>query len=101
MTLRSGNPFTPSVSGIVGSNTGRPVRPNRIGDGNLDQQSRERFWDPSAFVAPADFTFGTAGRNILIGPAWPSGIFRCEKTFHLGFGMKRPDWNFGLSSLIC
>ena len=85
VTLRSGNPFTPSVSGIVGSNTGRPVRPNRIGDGNLDQQSRERFWDPSAFVAPADFTFGTAGRNILIGPGLAFWDFSVRKDFPFGF----------------
>ena len=40
---------------------------DRIGSGELDNPTVEAWFDKTAFVAPADFTFGNSGRNILRG----------------------------------
>jgi hypothetical protein len=69
--LRSGYPFTVtqaqnvlSVAGPAGN------RPNRVGDGSLDNPTIDQWFDVAAFVPPADTTgtFGDSGRNILRGP---------------------------------
>ena len=67
-TIRSGQPFTPSL-GTSTANTGAP-RPDRIADGNLpgDQRTVNAWFDKTAFAAPTPYNFGNAGRNILIGP---------------------------------
>jgi hypothetical protein len=71
LTVASGFPFTPQL-GYDPSNTGDQglVRADRIGNGNLPagQRSPSLWFDPNAFSLPADYTFGNAGRNILIGP---------------------------------
>jgi hypothetical protein len=71
LTITSGFPFSP-VLGFDPSNTGDQglVRADRIGNGNLPggQRSPEEWFDVNAFAIPADFTYGNAGRNILIGP---------------------------------
>jgi hypothetical protein len=36
--------------------------------GQLDNPTIDRYFDTSAFVFPAQYTYGNAGRNILIGP---------------------------------
>jgi hypothetical protein len=68
-SLLSGNPFTVQMA-ASNLNTGTAQRPDRICDGNLPSSERtvDRWFDPSCFQAPAAFTFGNAGRNILIGP---------------------------------
>lgn len=70
-TLASGFPFSATL-GYDPSNTGDQglVRPNRIGDGNLPsgQRNPNLWFDTSAFPLPADYTFGNAGRNVLVGP---------------------------------
>ena len=72
VTMRSGYPFSPVVSGDTANADAGTVRPDLVGEnhGNLpsDEQTIDRWFDTSAFVRPAPFTFGTAGRNILIGP---------------------------------
>ncbi len=65
--FRSGLPFTPTVSRDV-ANTGQgSQRPNRIGDGKLDNPTIDLWFDKSDFVVPADFTYGNSGRGILRG----------------------------------
>lgn len=65
---RSGQPFTPQL-GVSSANTGN-ARPNRIADGNLpsDQRSINHWFDKTAFTTPAQYLYGNAGRDILIGP---------------------------------
>ena len=41
------------------------MRPNIVGDPNLSNPTTARWFNTSAFAAPAAFTFGNAGRNIL------------------------------------
>jgi hypothetical protein len=87
---RSGTPFTPSLS-FNPAQSGH-ARPDRIGDGNLPRgdRSADRWFDPSAFAAPVPFNFGTAGRNILIGPGFFNTDFGLFKRFKFdGMGRQR------------
>ena len=45
----------------------RCQRPNRIGDGKLDNPTIEAWFDKTAFAVPAQFTYGNSGRGILRG----------------------------------
>ena len=65
LVLRSGRPFTPTISRDV-SNTGiGGQRPNRIGSGKLDNPTIAQWFDKSAFVVPAAYTYGNSGASIL------------------------------------
>jgi hypothetical protein len=65
MVLRTGRPFTPTISRDV-ANTGiGGQRPNRIGSGKLDNPTIQTWFDKTAFVLPASFTYGNSGGNIL------------------------------------
>jgi hypothetical protein len=85
-TLQTGPPFTPVVpgdpAGIAGNGT---LRPNRLRDGGLDSSQRTlvHWFDTDAFVAPPPFTFGNAGRNVLIGPGTVNFDFSVFKNKHL------------------
>jgi hypothetical protein len=97
LRMRSGNPLTPFVqtnrsrslwSPSLGPGTG-PDRPSYApgrGPDNAVRGRPEQWFDPTAFVLPPAGTFGTVGRNELIGPdlrtvdvavsrrfAWPGG----------------------------
>lgn len=69
---RSGYAFTPVVGNTSRLNSywyANPVwRPNRTSNGKLEDRSQNGWFDVSAFTIPADYTFGTGGRNILRGP---------------------------------
>ena len=66
-TFFNGPPFTVNVSGDI-ANTGNAtgyMRPNVVGDPNLSNPTAAKWFNTSAFAAPASYTFGNAGRNIL------------------------------------
>jgi hypothetical protein len=67
--MQTGQPVNLSVAGNP-ANTTNPVRPNRFANGNLARGTRtiDRWFDTSAFALPAAFTFGNAGRNLIIAP---------------------------------
>lgn len=68
-TMHSGQPYTVNINGDI-ANTGNQsgyMRPNVVGDASLDNPTTSRWFNTSAFAAPAAFTFGNAGRNILRG----------------------------------
>ncbi|HEX2520934.1 MAG TPA: hypothetical protein VHP35_02345, partial [Terriglobia bacterium] len=73
VTLQTGRPFTARLTSD-NSNTGNVGgffahdRPNVVGDPHLDEPSPERFFDTNAFAISQRYTFGNAGRNVLIGP---------------------------------
>ena len=69
LTLQSGSPFNVGIAGDI-ANCGCTNRPNRIGNGNLpgSQRNVNHWFDASAFTVPAQFTYGNAGRNVVIGP---------------------------------
>lgn len=74
VTAQSGQPFSAylrfdnSNTGNTGSTFGFD-RPNVSGSPQLDARGPEKWFRTEAFSTPARFTFGNAGRNILIGPA--------------------------------
>ena len=75
--------------------------PNRIASGELPSSERtiDRWFDVSAFTAPAQFTFGNSGRNILRGPGtkqidlslFKSFPFRSAARRVSGRGVQRPE----------
>jgi hypothetical protein len=65
LVLHTGRPFTPTISRDV-SNTGiGNQRPNRAGSGKLANPTVGAWFDKSAFAAPAAFTYGNSGADIL------------------------------------
>src|SRR5215475_6794519 len=79
-TARSGSPFTvtqPGDAPNVGDGSARPnliSNPNTVSDRTVDQ-----FFNTAAFAAAPAFTWGTAGRNIVIGPGinnWDFSLFK-------------------------
>ncbi len=49
------------------------------GDPNIDSPTADRWFDTSVFSEPAPYTFGNAGRNLVIGPnnqTWTLGLFK-------------------------
>ncbi len=85
-TFYSGRPFTVNVNGDI-ANTGNQngyMRPNVVGDPHLDQ-TVNKWFDTSAFAAPAGFTFGNAGRNILRGQGMANFDLSLFRNFPLPF----------------
>lgn len=92
VTVQSGPPFTPQISGNISqadeeqiTGQGHPTdRPNLIGTQFYpSRQTTEQWVLSSAFSAPAPFTFGNAGRNILRGPGLANWDFSLTRTFRL------------------
>jgi outer membrane receptor protein involved in Fe transport len=52
------------------ANLNSPIydRPNLVGNPNPAHRSRNEWYNPAAFADPAQYTFGDAGRNSLLGP---------------------------------
>ena len=63
--FQSGLPFTPTLAATT-LNTGTGQRPDRIADGTLSDPTVDRWFDTSAFVTPALFTYGNAGTEHLV-----------------------------------
>jgi hypothetical protein len=65
-TARSGQPYGILITGDI-ANTGNASyeRPNLVGDPNLPTPTRQQWFNRSAFVVPAAYTFGNLGRNVL------------------------------------
>jgi hypothetical protein len=79
-TFQTGLPFTPTLAATT-INTGTGQRPDRIADGKLSDPTVDRWFDTAAFVTPAPFTYGNAGRNILYGPGRVNFDFSVFKEF--------------------
>ena len=65
ITYRSGLPFTPTISRDVANTGVGGQRPDRVGSGEAQTPTLTAWFDRSAFVEPAPFTYGNSGRNIL------------------------------------
>jgi hypothetical protein len=66
VTMTSGRPF--NVSLAAGVNNGAPSWPNRIGSGELDDASVDRWFNAADFIAPPPNTYGDVGRGVLYSP---------------------------------
>jgi len=83
-TISGGVPYTVTLN-FDNANTGSTNWPNRIATGGLDNPTVDRWFDTSAFVFPAAFTHGNAGRNILTGPGVVSMDASVQRNFALAF----------------
>jgi hypothetical protein len=83
VNYRSGLPFTPSVSRDVANTGAGGQRPNRVGDGKLDNPTIDAWFDRSAFVVAPDFQFGNSGRGILRGDHQWNVDFSLFKRFNI------------------
>ncbi len=76
-TAQSGAPFTINLSSAAGQNvsptglvSGNNLeRPNLVGNPNSGPQTPADWFNTAAFALPAVGTYGTAGRNVVPGPA--------------------------------
>ena len=76
----SGTPFSVTInSTTLGSPSGRADLISR--DARLDDPAIRRWFNKAAFAAPAPFTFGNSGRNILLGPRSLTFDFSVYKQF--------------------
>ncbi|MBI4903929.1 MAG: TonB-dependent receptor [Acidobacteria bacterium] len=68
-TIYTGPPYTPKVANFNYTN-GEASRPDRIGNGRLEEASIDRWFDRTLFpvVPVGSYRFGSSGRNILDGP---------------------------------
>jgi len=91
LQLRSGQPYTVSVSGDV-ANIGNTVawfnyaRPNLVGNPNLSNRTSEKFLDTSAFAVPS-FSYGDLGRNTMRSAPVYTADFSLFKNFPVREGM--------------
>lgn len=83
-SISSGIPYTLTLN-FDNANTGNTNWPNRIGRGTLDNPTVDRWFDTSAFVFPAQYTHGNAGRNILTGPGTVSTDLSLQRNFRMTF----------------
>ncbi|MFN7826453.1 MAG: carboxypeptidase regulatory-like domain-containing protein [Acidobacteriota bacterium] len=85
--FQTGLPFTPTANTST-LNTGTGSRPDRVGNGKLDNPTVDRWFDTSAFRTPGQFMYGNAGRNILYGPGRVNMDFSVFKEFSIVEGLK-------------
>jgi hypothetical protein len=88
--IQSGPYQTPTIAaGLDRSNTNIGnrafARPDRVGNGNLPNPTRDQYYDPSAFVAVPKGAgrFGNAGAGILEGPGTAAVAAGLSKTVRL------------------
>ena len=90
LSFRSGFPFTVSQGNII--NTGNnPVRPDRLANGSLANQTINQWFDPDAFhivscqnsAIPQTCHYGNSGRAILEGPGFRNADVSLFKNFKL------------------
>ncbi len=84
--IRSGRPFTPTISADRANIGIGNQRPNRLASGELDNPTVEQWFDASAFVTPAQFTYGNSGANILREDRFKGLDFSVFKQFRVTEG---------------
>jgi hypothetical protein len=84
LTARSGLPFTPTISGDRANTGVSGQRPIRLGVGTSADPTVSKWFDPSAFAVPAQYTYGNSGRNILRG----DGLLEFDMTLKKVFSVK-------------
>jgi hypothetical protein len=81
LSLQSGRPFTAVLSGDFSNTLNRNDRPNLIGDPNSGPKTVEQWFNKDAFQQQTSGSFGTAGRNIIIGPGFQNFDFALSRNF--------------------
>jgi hypothetical protein len=84
VTLQSGRPLTPYLSGNISNTLNNLDRPNVVGDPNSGDHSVSEWFNVAAFATPAIGTFGNAGRNVINGP----GLVNVDVTVSRNFDIR-------------
>jgi outer membrane receptor protein involved in Fe transport len=89
----SGVPFTPVIPTSVADAVdpglqsslaaGSYLYPNVIGNPHVSNPTIQEWFNPAAFTVPTNGTFGTSGRNTLVGPGFANVNFSVGKEFPL------------------
>jgi hypothetical protein len=80
-TLTTGRPFTVFMQN--GVNNGATSWPDRIGSGELDHPTVDKWYNPADFKAPPANTYGNTGRGILYAPGHVNVDTSLSKRFTL------------------
>jgi hypothetical protein len=85
ITLQTGTPLNPVYFATDYANSGTPNRPNIVPGQSLlnANPTADHFYNPAAISAPAPYTFGDAGRDILPGPGNEVVDLALHRRFHL------------------
>jgi hypothetical protein len=91
LIAQSGAPFTVNLSSAAGQDVARIglvngnniERPNLIANPNDGPQTANAWFNTAAFALPALNTFGTSGRNVVIGPGLTSLDLSLQKQIAL------------------
>jgi Carboxypeptidase regulatory-like domain/TonB dependent receptor len=90
VTLQDGTPVNPFYFALDFANSGTPNRPNVVPGQSIalprSERTADRFFNTAAFTAPAQYTFGDAGRDIIIGPGNNVFDFALERQFAIREG---------------
>lgn len=90
LTMQDGTPLNPVYFGADFANSGTPNRPDVVAGQSISlprsQRSADRWFNTDAFRAPAPFTFGNAGRNIIPGPGNVLFDFGLHRRFPISEG---------------
>jgi outer membrane receptor protein involved in Fe transport len=69
--FEAGLPFTPYyLNSPTVLNSPIYDRPDQIGNPHVSNPNRNEWYNPAAYADPAQYTFGDAGRNSLLGPGY-------------------------------
>ncbi len=87
-TLQSGSPFTVNLS-VDRANNGEPLsapsqRPDLVCDPNGGPRTTAEWFNTTCFALPAQYTYGSAGRDVVTGP----GIDNLDATFQKSFSIQ-------------
>ena len=87
VTIQDGTPLDPLYVASDPANAGTFTRPNVVLGQSISlpasQRTPEHWFNTNAFSAPAPYTFGNAGRNIIPGPGVEMMDLALHKRFHL------------------
>jgi outer membrane receptor protein involved in Fe transport len=90
LTMQDGTPLNPVYFFSDFANSGTPNRPNIVAGQKISlprsQRSADHWFNTDAFQAPAPFTFGNAGRNIIPGPGNVLFDFALHRRFPISEG---------------
>jgi hypothetical protein len=67
-TFQSGSPFSVNSGTNTEGSGGGTQRANLVGNPSVPNPGPSLWFNPAAFAAPAAYTYGNSGRNILVGP---------------------------------
>ena len=83
-TWEAGMPFNATLASNASLNSDMSTRPDQIGDPlSGTPHNRNQWFNPAAFVVPAPFQFGNAGRNAITGPNLFTADWSLSKTFSI------------------